>query len=52
MPARRSTSSGRPPTCAICEALGETIGEIPAGLYPGDYLKPIGAALAKQHGAR
>ncbi len=32
------------------EALGETIGEIPAGLYPGDYLKPIGAALAKQHG--
>ena len=32
------------------EALGETIGEIPTGLYPGDYLKPIGAALAKQHG--
>ncbi|WP_188906389.1 arginine--tRNA ligase [Aureimonas endophytica] len=28
------------------EALGETIGEIPAGLYPGDYLKPVGAALA------
>ncbi len=33
------------------EALGETIGEIPPGLYPGEYLKPIGAALAKQHGA-
>ena len=32
------------------EALGETIGEIPEGLYPGDYLKPIGAALAKAHG--
>jgi arginyl-tRNA synthetase len=32
------------------EALGEDIGEIPAGLYPGDYLKPIGAALAKKHG--
>jgi arginyl-tRNA synthetase len=32
------------------EALGETIGEIPAGLYPGDYLKPIGAALAKKFG--
>ena len=32
------------------EALGEDIGEIPAGLYPGDYLKPVGAALAKQHG--
>ena len=28
------------------EALGENIGEIPKGLYPGDYLKPVGAALA------
>jgi len=32
------------------EALGEDIGQIPAGLYPGDYLKPIGAALAAEHG--
>jgi arginyl-tRNA synthetase len=32
------------------EALGEDIGDIPEGLYPGDYLKPVGAALAKQHG--
>jgi arginyl-tRNA synthetase len=32
------------------EALGEDIGEIPAGLYPGDYLKPVGAALAHEHG--
>ncbi|MFO1123544.1 MAG: arginine--tRNA ligase [Hyphomicrobiales bacterium] len=32
------------------EALGEDIGEIPAGLYPGDYLKPVGEALAAQHG--
>ncbi len=32
------------------EALGETIGEIPEGLYPGDYLKPVGAALAAEHG--
>ncbi len=32
------------------EALGEDIGEIPEGLYPGDYLKPVGAALAKTHG--
>ena len=24
------------------EALGEDIGEIPEGLYPGDYLKPVG----------
>lgn len=33
------------------EALGEDVGEIPAGLYPGDYLKPVGAALAAAHGA-
>jgi len=32
------------------EALGENIGEIPAGLYPGDYLKPVGRALAQEHG--
>jgi arginyl-tRNA synthetase len=32
------------------EALGAAIGEIPEGLYPGDYLKPAGAALAKAHG--
>jgi arginyl-tRNA synthetase len=32
------------------EALGEDIGTIPEGLYPGDYLKPVGAALAKTHG--
>ena len=31
------------------EALGEEI-EIPEGLYPGDYLKPVGEALAKEHG--
>src|SRR5438067_3474506 len=33
------------------EALGETIGAIPEGLYPGDYLKPVGAALATEYGA-
>jgi arginyl-tRNA synthetase len=32
------------------EALGEDIGEIPEGLYPGDYLKPVGQALATAHG--
>ena len=32
------------------EALGEDIGEIPEGLYPGDYLKPVGASLAKRDG--
>ena len=34
------------------EALGEAIGDIPDGLYPGDYLKPVGQALAAEHGAR
>jgi arginyl-tRNA synthetase len=33
------------------EALGEHIGTIPEGLYPGDYLKPVGAALAADYGA-
>jgi arginyl-tRNA synthetase len=32
------------------EALGEAIGAIPEGLYPGDYLKPAGEALAKEFG--
>jgi len=32
------------------EALGEDIGEIPAGLYPGDYLKPVGQALQREFG--
>ena len=31
------------------EALGETI-EIPEGFYPGDYLVPVGAALAAEFG--
>jgi arginyl-tRNA synthetase len=34
------------------EALGEKIGEIPSGLYPGDYLVPVGQALAKEFGVR
>ncbi len=33
------------------EALGEEIGAIPPGLYPGDYLIAVGAALAAEHGA-
>jgi arginyl-tRNA synthetase len=32
------------------EALGENIGAIPEGLYPGDYLKPVGQALAGKFG--
>ncbi|MDW5313815.1 arginine--tRNA ligase [Rhizobium sp. PL01] len=33
------------------EALGEKIGEIPAGLYPGDYLVPVGEALVAEFGS-
>lgn len=33
------------------EALGEDIGEIPEGLYPGDYLKPVGTLLAAEYGS-
>ena len=32
------------------EALGRDIGEIPAGLYPGEYLIPVGKALADEFG--
>ena len=32
------------------EALGADIGEIPSGLYPGEYLIPVGKALAAEHG--
>ena len=34
------------------EALGDHIGTIPEGLYPGEYLKEVGAAIAKRDGAR
>ncbi|APH72237.1 arginine--tRNA ligase [Aquibium oceanicum] len=33
------------------EALGENIGEIPPGLYPGDYLKPVAKALLDEYGS-
>ena len=32
------------------EALGEDVGEIPEGLYPGDYLIPVAQTLAAGHG--
>jgi arginyl-tRNA synthetase len=32
------------------EALGETIGDIPPGMYPGDYLVPVGQRLADKFG--
>ncbi|MEO0919305.1 MAG: arginine--tRNA ligase, partial [Pseudomonadota bacterium] len=34
------------------EALGEPIGKIPEGLYPGDYLVPVGQRLAEEFGAK
>jgi arginyl-tRNA synthetase len=34
------------------EALGEAIGDIPEGLYPGDYLQPIGQKLAAEYGPK
>jgi arginyl-tRNA synthetase len=33
------------------EALGERTGEIPEGLYPGEYLKPVGSALRQLYGS-
>lgn len=41
---------GRSTYLRYCEALGEDIGEIPAGLYPGAYLKDVGQALAARDG--
>jgi len=34
------------------EALGEDIGAIPEGLYPGDYLVPVGEKLFKEYGKK
>ena len=34
------------------EALGEKIGDVPGGLYPGEYLKNVGAVLAKRDGKK
>ena len=34
------------------EALGETIGAVPEGLYPGDYLKDVGQALVARAGRK
>ncbi|MFL6726458.1 MAG: arginine--tRNA ligase [Sphingomicrobium sp.] len=34
------------------EALGEDIGDIPEGMYPGDYLQPVGTLLAAEFGDR
>ncbi|TVQ33797.1 MAG: arginine--tRNA ligase [Geminicoccaceae bacterium] len=34
------------------EALGEAVGPVPEGCYPGDYLIPVGRALAEHAGGR
>ncbi len=34
------------------EALGETVGDIPEGYYPGEYLKDVGRALAERDGPK
>ena len=52
MPAPRSTCWRARRILRYREALGEDIGEIPEGLYPGDYLKPVGGELAAEHGAK
>ena len=41
---------GRSALLRYREALGDDVGEIPSGLYPGDYLIPVGQALAKEFG--
>ena len=34
------------------QALGEPVGDVPEGLYPGEYLKPVGEALAHRDGRK
>jgi arginyl-tRNA synthetase len=48
--ARRSTCSRVRPSCATARRSARAIGDIPSGLYPGDYLGPVGEALAKEFG--
>ena len=50
MPAPRSTRWHAPPTCATARRWARISARFRAGLYPGDYLKPVGAALAQEHG--
>ena len=52
MPVRRWMCWPGLPICVYCEALGDDIGAIPEGLYPGDYLVPVGEALAREHGEK
>lgn len=41
---------GRSAMLRYREALGEDVGGIPPGLYPGDYLVPVGESLAQAFG--
>ena len=50
MPGRRSTCWRGRPTSDIARRPARASAEIPAGLYPGDYLKPVGQALLDRHG--
>ena len=50
MPAPRSTCSPAPPICATARRSARTSARSPTDLYPGDYLKPVGAALAAEYG--
>jgi arginyl-tRNA synthetase len=45
----QTTTLARSTLLRYREALGETI-EIPSGLYPGDYLVPVGQALVQEFG--
>ena len=49
-PARRSMCSRARLTCATARRSARTSAQIPEGLYPGDYLKPVGQALADEYG--
>ena len=51
-PARRSILLARSLYLRYREALGETIGAIPDGLYPGEYLVETGHALAERDGRK
>ena len=49
-PACRSIFFARSAFLRYREALGEKIGANTEGLYPGDYLEPVGAAIAAEYG--
>ena len=46
------TVLGRSTYLRYREALGEDIGDIPSGYYPGEYLKEIGGKLAERDGRK